>query len=79
MSVDKKYWFRAKRRNHGYGWDLPLTWHGWFVLAAYLVFMIAFPFWISPATDLLGYLGGVTIATGALVFICWKTGEPPKR
>jgi hypothetical protein len=30
MSVEKKYWFPAKR--YGWGWGIPNVWQGWLVL-----------------------------------------------
>lgn len=72
----RKYWFGPKA--YGWGWGLPLTWQGWVVLLAYLVFMIVLPVVYPPTTDALAYFGGVSVATTVLILICWRTGVPPK-
>ena len=71
-----RYWFRAK--TYGWGWGLPLTWHGWVTLALFAVLLVVGNVLFPPATKLglyLGYLVGLCVA---LVGVCYFKGEPPK-
>ena len=62
-------WFKAKR--YGWGW-YPSTWQGWTVIAAYVAanFLLA----MSVVT----LIPGVIVTTSALLYVCWKKGEPPR-
>jgi hypothetical protein len=68
-----KYWFKAK--TWGYGW-YPVTWQAWLVLFIWLVILI-FGI-IKMDHEWLKNLIIILIATGLLVYISWKTGEPAK-
>ncbi len=71
-----EYWFKAKK--FGYGW-YPSTWQGWLVLAAYLAVLTVFVlYFVSQGENfnVLEYLAGVVILTSALIYVCYKKGEP---
>lgn len=74
MSVPQKYWFPAKR--YGLGWGVPLTWQGWAVLIAYVALLISGAVLIDIDQQIIGWLSYVLGLTGALLVICWRTGEP---
>ncbi len=83
----QKMWFKAKQ--YGWGW-YPATWQGWLVLAVYLAIVIGMAVLVfgplaktngAPPANLpqmiaLFVLVDV-VATGALITICYKTGEKP--
>ncbi|MDE2394255.1 MAG: hypothetical protein KGL43_24115 [Burkholderiales bacterium] len=71
-----RWWFPAKR--YGWGWGLPCRWQGWVVLGVYGVLLVAAIPVLEPAVDPWRYFGFTTLATLALVAICWVTGEPPR-
>jgi len=77
MNGEKKYWFPAK--TFGWGWGLPQTWQGWVVFLVYLLAVAAGLFLFPPERRMVAFQAWVWTWTGALVFICWKTGEPPGR
>jgi hypothetical protein len=66
------YWFPAK--TFGFGWGPPNCWQGWAVLAAFVATILA----AAPLADrhLAAYLIIVLGASGLLLAICWKKGEP---
>ncbi len=71
-----KYWFKAK--TFGYGW-YPVSWQGWLVLAAYFIVLSVFVLYnvsFGENMDVWSYLAGVFIITAALIYICYKKGEP---
>ena len=77
----KKPWFRAKK--YGLGWGLPVTWQGWVVLIAYLVFI----FWDFARIDRYSHSASDTIRpffiqflaiTAILVAVIYFTGERKK-
>lgn len=72
----KEYWFPAKR--YGWGWGLPSAWQGWLVLAGYLIAVIALTRLFPPHAQPLPFYSLVTLATIALIFVCWLKGEPPR-
>lgn len=74
MSTPRKYWFPAKR--YGLGWGVPLTWQGWAVLIAYVALLISGALLIDIDQQIIGWLSYVIGLTGALLVICWRTGEP---
>ena len=75
MAAEKKYWFPAK--SYGWGWGMPNRWQGWVVFLVYFV-LIALGFVIAPPQYVpVYYFSYVTILSAALLFICWKKGEPP--
>ncbi|MBX4211799.1 MAG: hypothetical protein KW806_03375 [Candidatus Yanofskybacteria bacterium] len=72
-------WFKEKR--YGWGW-YPVTWQGWFVVAGYVALMV----WIfrnidkdshSVSDTLIPFFPYFVIATGALIYICFKKGGWP--
>jgi hypothetical protein len=74
------YWF--KRKLYGWGWT-PVKWQGWLIILLYIVFLIAifgrpninaYSFSELSINLSLPFL----IATGILIFICYKKGEKPK-
>jgi len=74
----KRKWFRAKK--HGNGWGLPLTWEGWTILIAYLLFLVGSFIWIDigkiyESDTLLVYIPILSGATIFLVVILFLTGE----
>jgi len=72
-------WFRAKC--YGWGW-YPSTWQGWLVLLVWLILLFLwiglFDFYFSIEKNVLGYLVGVFVLTGSLIYLCWIKGEKPR-
>lgn len=71
-----RYWFRAKRRGAGIGWDLPLTWEGWTVAILWLAGLIAAAMYVSGPRDALLYILFTLIMSAGLLGICYLKGEP---
>lgn len=75
----KRLWFR--RKWYGWGW-YPVTWQGWAVIGVYLVAVFALAATVDETmslTDaLLYFLGPIFVLTLLMLWICYKTGEPPK-
>ena len=59
----KQYWFPVRPASRGWGWGLPLVWHGW---AVYAVFFAALT-------------GGLVLLApyGQLATIAWAASPPP--
>lgn len=77
MELDKPgYWFPAKR--YGWGWGLPNCWQGWLVIVSYVACVVGSLPAISLKNGGLVFSGIVTVATAALITICWLKGEPPR-
>lgn len=71
-------WFPAKRR--GWGWGPPVRWQGWAVLGAYTLLLLAGSFILrGDAESVSLYVAYVLALSAALVWVCWKKGEKPKR
>jgi hypothetical protein len=76
-------WFRAKR--YGWGWT-PVTIQGWLVVAAFAaattVDTVVFIRRIRGGDDIRStmvvFILWLAFLTGALITICWKTGERPR-
>lgn len=67
------YWF--KRKIYGWGWT-PAKWQGWVVLLVWLVF---FYFAVEKMDhEWLKNTAVIIIATGLLIYVCYKKGEKPK-
>ncbi|MCG3773977.1 MAG: hypothetical protein JW395_0794 [Nitrospira sp.] len=82
MQQDKRYWFKTKR--FGWGW-MPATKEGWLVTIGYLVlFVVAQLIFMQDVivrqstAGIALYAAFVFALTVALIYICWKTGEPPR-
>lgn len=75
MNKQRRHWFPAMR--YGFGWGLPVSWQGWVVFLVYLGLLLGAALMLSGPTDLLWFLPLVFLLTGLLLFIVWKTGEPP--
>jgi hypothetical protein len=75
MQMDAKYWFPAKR--YGWGWGLPATWQGWFVLVVFVALVAGGAFVFRPKEHLAIYLSYVVVLSALLMGVCWLTGEPP--
>jgi hypothetical protein len=71
-----RYWFRAKR--YGWGWGLPSAWQGWVVLLTYLGLVLGGIPVVKVSMGDIAYFVYVAVVTGALIAICWLTGEPPR-
>ena len=72
------YWF--KRKLYGFGWT-PATKQGWIVLGVYLVFVVGVTVSIeisNTAPSAAEVLLPVALATGVLLAVIIKTGEPLK-
>jgi len=78
-----KLWFRARR--YGWGW-VPCSLEGWLVIVAFLAGDIAgtviFMNRVRAAPEEAGsaaivFLVWIAALVGALVMICWRTGERP--
>lgn len=70
------YWFRAKR--YGWGWGLPLTWHGWVVLAAFALLVMLGALLLPPRQSMAFYSLYMLALSAALVGVCYLKGEPTK-
>lgn len=74
------FWF--KRKLYGWGWT-PVKWQGWVVVLSY-VFILAYMFKDidgkshSVSDTLIGIIAPFIVATGVLVYICYKKGESPR-
>src|SRR5262249_3479475 len=70
-----RYWFPAKR--FGWGWGPPRTWQGWLVLAAFVVLMAVGAVVFLPRHQERAFVAYTAILCGALIAVCYATGEPP--
>ncbi|MDZ4687871.1 MAG: hypothetical protein SH850_22590 [Planctomycetaceae bacterium] len=70
------YWFPAKR--YGWGWGPPNSWHGWAVLAGFVLSIVIGALIFPPQRWLGQYLAWTTVCTAQLIAICWHKGEPPR-
>ena len=78
MSSDgspRQYWFPAKR--YGWGWGPPRTWQGWAVTGAYIAVVVAIML-LGGEGGLIWKLPLVLVASGALLVVCLKKGEPTR-
>lgn len=76
----KKLWF--KNKTYGWGWT-PATREGWIVLAVYLVLVFITLQIISKTVHtsnemLLASIVPFILLTGALLWVCYLTGEKPE-
>jgi CHASE2 domain-containing sensor protein len=73
MSIEERYWFRAKR--HGLGWGLPCSWQGWAFFLAWLATLVMVAISLMPRRPFLFALtlGAMTLI---LVAVCYIKGEP---
>jgi hypothetical protein len=74
------YWF--KRKLYGWGWT-PAKWQGWAVIAIYLVVILYTAVDIdsrshSVSDMMIGLFAPLVVATGILIYICYKKGERPR-
>jgi uncharacterized membrane protein YhaH (DUF805 family) len=71
--TERKLWFIAKR--YGWGWQ-PATWQGWLVVVVYIAVILAAVAVAAtlPLVTVLVSLGATTL----LLWICYRTGEPPR-
>ncbi len=74
------YWF--KRKLYGWGWT-PVTWQGWAVIFGYVGALLYFFRGIDAtshsASDTVNmFFAPFVVATGILVYICYKKGEKPR-
>ncbi len=75
MDSKQQYWFPVKR--FGWGWGLPITWHGWAVLAVYLISLLFGMYFFYPRQNTGSFIIYVGVCTALFVFVCWLKGEPP--
>lgn len=73
------YWF--KRKLFGWGW-VPVKWQGWLVIVVYIALLCAFAFTLDdqspPQEVMFTFILPLTLLTGVLIRICYKTGEAPR-
>jgi hypothetical protein len=76
MSMDNRYWFRAKRS--GLGWGLPCSWQGWVFFLVWLAVLAMAAVRLTPAQPFTFalLLGGMTVI---LVAVCYLKGDPSGR
>lgn len=74
------YWF--KRKVWGWGW-VPARWQGWLslliLIAAFVLILV--PFVSNPAptpADIGRFAACVLLWIGAIIALCYLTGEPPR-
>ena len=75
MSIERSYWFPAKR--YGWGWGLPTRWQGWFCVAIYIASVSLVIHFFRPTREPGLFTLGVTLLTLGFVTVCWLKGEPP--
>ena len=71
-----RFWFRAK--TYGWGWGPPSTWEGWVVMLVYIALIPAAVAVFPPDRNMPAFLASMFGLSGALIAICWWTGEPPR-
>jgi lipoprotein signal peptidase len=71
-----RYWFPAKR--YGWGWGPPRTWQGWLVLAVFFAVLVVGAAVFLPAQRPVAFVAYTAILSGALIAVCYATGEPPR-
>lgn len=76
----ERYWF--KRKLYGWGWT-PATWEGWLVIFFFIGLVVWNFFRIDslerPVADTARvFIPQTLLFVLVLLYICWKTGEPPK-
>lgn len=73
-------WF--KRKLYGWGWT-PVKWQGWAVIFGYVA-ILAYLFMDidknshSVSDTFIGVAAPYVVATGILIYICYKKGEKPR-
>jgi len=79
MKDKRKMWFKAKK--YGWGW-VPSTKEGWLIVAGYLLFVSVhasiFSLDSQSVVVSMAYFFDILVATTLLIFVCYKTGEPPR-
>jgi hypothetical protein len=75
MTQTPSYWFPAKQ--YGWGWGFPNCWQGWVTLGIYACCMVGGTFLFDPKANPIAYLSLVSVASVALVVVCYLKGEPP--
>ncbi|NDI85358.1 hypothetical protein [Undibacterium crateris] len=73
---DNNYWFPAK--TCGWSWGIPNSWHGWVVLAVYLLAILLMTGLVQPVYGNQVSLIGICAASLVLIAVCWLKGEPPR-
>ena len=79
--VQKTLWFKRKR--YGWGWT-PVTIRGWFVVIAYIAFVVICAAWfgsteeLSSGTGLSFFVLILLSSTSLLLWISYKHGPMPK-
>lgn len=75
----ERYWF--KRKLYGWGWT-PATKEGWLVIIAYLTIVFLYVFNLDARSFEVDWVIElalpILLLVSSLIFICYKTGEPPK-
>jgi len=74
MTLEKKYWFHAKR--YGWGWGASASWQGWVVRIVYAAMIgggIHFLLGKESLVYFCGYVGALSVAAFG---VCWWKGEP---
>lgn len=76
----RKLWFSSKQ--YGWGWA-PCSVEGWVVLGTYLAVVVINFFRIntqmhSVSDTLISFIPETSVLTFILIYICIKTGEPPR-
>ncbi len=73
------YWF--KRKLYGWGWT-PATWQGWTLTTVFIILVVAnaVQFELAGATtdQAWQFVVETFIMIGALILICYRTGEKPR-
>jgi hypothetical protein len=72
-----RYWFPSK--GYGWGWGPPRCRQGWVVLLGYMLLATPGPLVLRLPDHALMLVLYESILTGALLLVCWKKGEPPRR
>jgi hypothetical protein len=72
----KRYWFRAKR--YDWGWGLPCSWQGWAFFIPWLAALILVTAHFMPQRPL-PFTAALALLTLILTVVCYLKGEPPAR
>jgi hypothetical protein len=76
MKNEQQYWFPAKR--YGWGWGVPVTWHGWVVLAIYGISLLLGAYFLHPHRNPGPFIVYVGVCSALFFIMCWLKGEPPR-
>ncbi len=78
--MKRPIWFKAK--TYGYGW-YPATWQGWLIILLWVA-LLSLNAWRLmsmnplPVENTIEFVAETLVMTAVLIYISYKTGEPPR-